>query len=141
MKLPSKPAPPAADWQLQLINIVFLLLLFFVSNGTISNIRDVTIELPRTVATEGSGPVGDAAHLDADNNLRFQGAPATADSIARMWFAEDGTTPARSRRAPFQIVADRRLAASVLLARLQEFRAAGFENLGIVTLREFGDAP
>ncbi len=137
MKLrPQSPRSPA-DWQLQLINIVFLLLLFFVTNGTISNIQDVSIELPSTVATAGSAPVGDAAHIDAAGILKFKGKAVTAADIASLWFADDGHSPA----APFQIVADKRLPAVNLLRRLQEFKSAGFENLSIITLRDFGHAP
>ena len=141
MRLPPQPATPPADWQLQLINIVFLLLLFFVTNGTISNIQDMTIELPSTVATAGGGGVGDAAHIDAKGVLKFKGKPATAPGIAAIWFAAEGTSPPRSHRAPFQIVADKRLPATSLLIRLQEFKAAGFENLSIITIRDFGHAP
>lgn len=141
MKLaPQTPRPPA-DWQLQLINIVFLLLLFFVTNGTISNIQDMSIELPSTVATAGSAPVGDAAHIDAAGILKFKGKAATAADIASLWFADDGQSPKHSPAAPFQIVADKRLPAVNLLRRLQEFKSAGFENLSIVTLRDFGHAP
>lgn len=141
MKLAPQPARAPADWQLQLINIVFLLLLFFVSNGTISNIQDMTIELPSTVATAGSGQVGDAAHIDAQGVLKFKGKEATAAAIAATWFADDGKTPPRSHRAPFQIVADKRLAATSLVTRLREFKDAGFENLSIVTIREVTGAP
>lgn len=141
MKLPAQPARPPADWQLQLINIVFLLLLFFVSNGTISNIQDMTIELPSTVATAGGGQVGDAAHIDAGGTLKFKGLTATAAGIAAMWFADDGKTPPRPRHAPLQIVADKRLPAASLLVRLREFKEAGFDNLSIVTIREFSGEP
>ena len=141
MKLHAQPKRPPADWQLQLINIVFLLLLFFVSNGTISNIQDMTIELPATVATAGGGQVGDAAHIDAAGVLKFKGLTASAAGIAAIWFANDGNTPPRPNHAPFQIVADKRLPALSLLARLREFKEAGFDNLGIVTIREFSGAP
>lgn len=141
MKLPAQPAKPPADWQLQLINIVFLLLLFFVSNGTISNIQDMTIELPTTVATAGGGQVGDAAHIDQAGTLKFKGRVESAAAIAAIWFADDGKSARRSPHAPFQIVADRRLPASSLLVRLREFKEAGFDNLGIVTIREFPGAP
>ena len=107
------------------------------ANGTISNIQDVSIELPSTVATAGSAPVGDAAHIDAAGILKFKGKAVTAADIASLWFADDGHSPA----APFQIVADKRLPAVNLLRRLQEFKSAGFENLSIITLRDFGHAP
>lgn len=129
-----------SNWQLQLINIVFLLLLFFVTNGTISNIRDTRIELPVSVAVEGSAPVGDAAYVDAEGNLSFRGARHRPAEIARLWSEGDGSGIARSLAAPFQVLVDRRLEARKLIGVLQEFRAAGFENLSLVTLRETGHA-
>ena len=63
MRLPPTTARNKANWQLQLINIVFLLLLFFVANGTVSNIRATRIELPVSMSVTGTAPVGDAAYL------------------------------------------------------------------------------
>ena len=140
MRLPRPRPRKIADWQLQLINIVFLLLLFFVTNGTISNIRDTRIQLPVSVAVEGSSPVGDAAYLDDQGGLTFRGDPYSAADIARLWRVGSAGSEPRSLAAPFQVLVDRRLAARQLVSRLQEFRAAGFENIGIVTLREAGDA-
>lgn len=128
------------NWQLQLINIVFLLLLFFVTNGTISNIRDARIELPVSVAVEGAAPVGDAAYVDQQGTISFRSARHKPSEIARLWSDGDGSGIARSLTAPFQVLVDRRLDARKLIAILQEFRAAGFENLSLVTLRETGHA-
>ena len=125
------------DWQLQLINVVFLLLMFFVINGTISNIRDATIELPRTSEETLSGTVSEAAYIDDGGQLMFRGTPSTVPAIAEAWLkggVDRGILP-------FQIIADRRLPAATLLDLLRQFRAAGFENLTLVALRGPGDAP
>ncbi len=57
MKLEARKRKANASWQLQLVNIVFLLLLFFVMNGTISNIQDASIDIPRTVELAAAGTV------------------------------------------------------------------------------------
>jgi biopolymer transport protein ExbD len=140
MRLARSKPRKKADWQLQLINIVFLLLLFFVANGTVSNIRATRIELPVSTAIEGTAPVGDAAYLDDSGALSFRGADLSPTEIARLWREGDGQNPPRSMATPLQLLADRHLAARQLIGTLQEFRAAGFENIRLVTLRETGDA-
>jgi len=129
-----------AEWQLQLINIVFLLLLFFVANGTVSNIRDTRIELPVSKAIEGTAPVGDAAYLNDNGGLSFRGTDRSPVDIAKLWHDGDHQEPPHSMAAPFQLLADRHLAARQLIAMLQKFRAAGFENIILVTVRETGNA-
>jgi len=124
------------DWQLQLVNIVFLLLLFFVADGTLSNIRATRIELPVSTTVAGTAPVGDAAYLDASGSLSFRGAERSPTEIAGLWHDGDNHNPPRSMAAPLQLLADRHLAARALIGRLQQFRAAGFENIHLVTVRE-----
>lgn len=137
MKIGAPPKRPRTDWQLQLINIVFLLLLFFVMNGTIVNIQDPTIELPKSVELGEGGTVSEAAYIDAANRMSFDGRPATAGIIAKAWL--ESARPDR-KAMPLLVLADRRLSAAQLLVRLQELRAAGLFNLSIVTLREPQDA-
>jgi biopolymer transport protein ExbD len=140
MRLPRARPRRSADWQLQLINIVFLLLLFFITNGTISNIRDARIELPVSVAVAESASVGDAAYLDREGELRFRGERHKPEEIARLWSSSEGGTP-HHLAAPFQLLVDRRLDARHLIEVLQALRTAGFLNISVVTLRESGHAP
>ena len=122
----------SSDWVLQLINIVFLLLLFFIVNGTIANIQDPTILPPRAITVTAGKPLGDAAYIDAAGALKFRGVEATPAAIRGLLSAE----AAGSRPTFLQIVADRRLNAAKLVDVLQEFRAEGFENLSLITMRE-----
>lgn len=137
MKISSPRKRKAWDWQLQLINIVFLLLLFFIMNGTISNIQDFRIELPKTSEPTSGGNMTEAAYISDRNILTFRGAPATGRSIAEAWFAED--VPGR-KLAPFLVIADRRLPAVELMERLEEMKAAGLVSLTLVTIREASNA-
>jgi biopolymer transport protein ExbD len=116
---------------------VFLLLLFFVMNGTISNIQDFRIELPKTTELTSGGNVTEAAYISDRNVLTFRGAPATGRSIAEAWLSEDA--PGR-KLAPFLVIADRRLPALDLMARLEEMKAAGLLSLTLVTVREAANA-
>jgi len=136
MKLVARKRKPEAGWQLQFVNIVFLLLLFFVMNGTISNIQDATIELPRTADLAAPGAVSEAAYVSAGNSMSFRGGPATAQSIAAAWLDS-----AAGNAKPLLVIADRNLPAVLLLRRLQELKSAGLFNINLVTLREAPDAP
>lgn len=135
MKLEARKRKANASWQLQLVNIVFLLLLFFVMNGTISNIQDASIDIPRTVELAAAGTVSEAAYVSAGNSLSFQGQPATAKSIAAAWLARSN-----ANAKPFLVVADRHLAAVLLMQRLQDLKEAGILNISLVTVREAPDA-
>lgn len=135
MKLAAPPKKTSSEWVLQLINIVFLLLLFFIVNGTIANIPDPEILPPRTIALTTGKPVGDAAYLDAGGVLKFRGSAMTPEGIRILLRRE---AAAGEQPTFLQIVADRRLNAARLVGVLQDFRAQGFENLSLITLHEPG---
>jgi hypothetical protein len=135
MKLPAPQKIPKVDWQLQFMNVVFLMLMSFLANGTISNIRDSTIEIPFSMLAPAA-TVGDAAYLDAQNVLRFRGSNSTAEHIAMTWLSDRRNLAGEYAPLPFQIVADRHLSGAMLVARLQEFRAAGIANVILITQRE-----
>ena len=135
MRLPAPPKKSSPEWVLQLINIVFLLLLFFIVNGTIAKIQDPTILPPRAITVTTGKPLGDAAYIDASGTLKFRGDAMTPAAIHGLLGRE---AAAGLRPTYLQIVADRRLNAARLVELLQEFRAQGFENLSLVTMREQG---
>ena len=135
MKLPATQKKTSSDWVLQLINIVFLLLLFFIVNGTIANIQDPSILPPRAISVSAGKPLGDAAYIDAAGVLKFRGAAATPASVSAFLRSE---AAADLQPTFLQIVADRRLNAARLVAILQDFRSQGFENLSLITMHEPG---
>ena len=83
--------------------------------------------------------VSDGA-LDERGILSFRGANRSFTQVATLWRDGDGQNPPRSMAAPLQLLADRHLAARRLIGTLQKFRAAGFENIHLVTLRETDNA-
>lgn len=135
MRLAAPPKKASAEWVLQLINIVFLLLLFFIVNGTIANLQETDILPPRGLALNAGKPLGDAAYVGADGTLKFRGSAMSAEGIRILMQREaaSGEVPAF-----LQILADRKLKAARLVAVLQELRAQGFENLSLMTLHEPG---
>ena len=110
-----------------LINIVFLMLIFFLVAGTLSMPIDKEVRLVRTADVEGTAPA-DALVLHADGRMTNRGAEVTsvADFVAAL--PEDMRTRVR-------IVPDRDLPAAILVAQGRALRDAGAEHVVIVTER------
>ena len=133
MRIAAPPKKNSAEWVLQLINIVFLLLLFFIVNGTIASMQEPDILPPRGLVLGTSQPLGDAAYVDADGVVKFRGGAMSPEGIRILLKREaaEGNIPSF-----LQIVAHRNLKAARLVTILQEFRNQGFENLSLITLHE-----
>lgn len=114
----SKPEPTIA-----LINIVFLMLIFFMVAGTLSPPIDPDVKLVDTQELEGQEPAF-AIVLDASGNLRYRGAPI------------DGPEPYLSDlndKTIARVMPDRNSPAPALLSLAQQLKQAGVEKVMIVT--------
>lgn len=135
MHLPPHPAGSPVEPTLALINVVFLLLLFFVVTGTIVYQHDRSILPPTSLLlTPGKAPA-DAIYIDAEGALSFRGQPRDAAEIAQALLAErqdeDGAVP-----RTVQVVADRGLNARALLGIVGDLKDQGLHSLSIVTVRD-----
>ncbi|MEM8576704.1 MAG: biopolymer transporter ExbD [Pseudomonadota bacterium] len=118
-----KPARRAkAEPTIALINIVFLMLVFFMVAGTLSPPIDGSLKLVNTADLEGRAPAY-ALVLTEDGTLRYRGAPAAGPDA---YFAEHG-------RDVVRVMPDRAVPATELLRVARELRAAGAERVLIVT--------
>jgi biopolymer transport protein ExbD len=139
MHLPPHPAGSPVEPTLALINVVFLLLLFFVVTGTIVYQHDRSILPPTSLLlTPGKAPA-DAIYIDAEGSLSFRGEPHDAAGIARVLRADgpaegEGEDGAVARTV--QVVADRSLNARILLGVVRTLRDQGLHSLSIVTVRD-----
>jgi biopolymer transport protein ExbD len=145
VRLPPLPVRTPIEPTLALINVVFLLLLFFVVTGTIVYQHDRSIVPPTSIALHtGKAPI-DAVYVDAEGQLRFRGEAQSAAEIARAMRAgsDPGAGPGADQGAaaiarPIQVVADRQLRAQTLLAVLADLKDQGLQSLSIVTVRDEG---
>jgi biopolymer transport protein ExbD len=145
VRLPPLPVRTPIEPTLALINVVFLLLLFFVVTGTIVYQHDRSIVPPTSIALHtGKAPI-DAVYVDAEGQLRFRGEAQSAAEIARALRADSGQgagqgadQAAAAIVRPIQVVADRRLRAQTLLAVLADLKDQGLQSLSIVTVRDEG---
>jgi biopolymer transport protein ExbD len=122
--LPRPPPRTRAEPTIALINIVFLMLIFFLIAGTLAPPLDPALHLVSVRDLDGTEPP-DALVLSAEGQVRFRG--AAVDPAAYL-----ATLPAEAR-ATVRIVPDRAAPAADLVALGSALRGAGAGKVVIVT--------
>ncbi|MCA0043961.1 ExbD/TolR family protein [Celeribacter litoreus] len=117
-----KPEPTIA-----LINVVFLMLVFFLVAGTLAQPLDRDVTLVRTSGLDADSPP-DALVVRADGAMSYRGAPV--ESLERFLAREVGEGVAEVR-----VVPDRELPAEALVKIGAELRALDVSKVVIVTER------
>lgn len=120
---PPAPRRRARDGALPLINIVFLMLIFFLIAGTVAPPLPRDLTLP-DLASDTAEPPPDALAILADGTTVAGGVPVDPARFA-------ATRPGDVVR----ILPDRTLPADRLLAVARSLRMAGAEEVRIVVLR------
>lgn len=120
----AQPPRARAEPTIALINIVFLMLIFFLIAGSLAPRPDADVALVSLtdITTE---PPSDALIMLADGSLRHAGAALSQDAALAEFSAAE-----RVRLLP-----DRAAPAGALVALAQGLRAAGVAELVIVTER------
>lgn len=109
-----------------LINIVFLMLIFFLVAGTLAAPVDSDLRLVRTARLD-PGSSADALVLHADGRMTSRGSETSAAA-----YVAGLSDEARLR---VRIIPDREVPAAVLVAQGRALRDAGAERVVIVTER------
>lgn len=116
----------STDWVLQFINIVFLLLLYFLVNGSIVEQQQRDIELPMSREPHSGPPPHRALYVDSGGKLTFDGKPLSLDDVSSLLSRmESGAT--------LTVVADRRLPAVALIGTLDQLKQKGQSHFSIIT--------
>lgn len=120
-------AKPQREPTIALINIVFLMLVFFMVAGTLAQPLDPSLTLVQTRDLEGRAPP-DALVLHSDGSIAYRGADQTsaADFISNL---------SEEQRSIVRVVPDRALPAQTLMTLTRELRAAGAQKVMLVTQR------
>ena len=118
---------PAQEPTIALINVVFLMLIFFMVAGALAPPLDGRVTLARTTELEGRPPP-DALVLLADGSLSWRGMPINVTDAAALAEIEDGHPVLR-------VVPDRDLPAARLMEQAAALSAAGVGQLYLVTER------
>ena len=118
---------PQREPTIALINIVFLMLVFFMVAGTLAQPLDPDLKLVETRALEGQAPP-DALVIYPDGRLTYQGA-AQVDAASYVASLSD------EDREIIRLVPDRALPAETLVTLTRDLRAAGAQKGMLVTQR------
>ena len=116
---------------LPLINVVFLLLIFFMLAGQLASTDPFPTEPPRSASEGMTQERRMVVHLGADGRLAFNGAivdeAALRDAVAR-----HGPSPA------VQLKADSRADAPRMVRTMELLRSAGVERVDLLTRLDGG---
>ncbi|TCO74140.1 ExbD/TolR family protein [Rhodovulum euryhalinum] len=124
MRRHAKRAPQEPT--IALINVVFLLLVFFIVAGTLARPLDADLRLVRTAGLDGAAPP-DALVLHPDGRVTHAG--AGIDPAAHVAALDE------TARAVLRVVPDREAPAADLVALGRTLRSAGAGRVVIVTER------
>lgn len=134
---------PPRENTIALINIVFLMLIFFLIAGTLAPPMDGDVALIKTVEAEATAPP-QAIFVTENGEVKYQGNVITADRY--QWAIEDiqqqgdrsGDQPSNdaASASTVKIAADGKLAASKLIAIIGELKTAGAAGISIITERK-----
>lgn len=132
MRLARPPKRSPQESTITLINVVFLMLVFFLIAGTLTPPLDKDVTLISTLQSEQAEPP-DALFVTKDGVMRARGAEVTAPAYVaavrqmELLLPEDPVT--------VKIAADRDLPAERLIAIVGELRDAGASRITVVTER------
>lgn len=136
MHLAKRRKRPKADASLPLINIVFLLLLFFLVAGQVSEQLRDDIEPPTSLLLEKGQPPKKGVFISQTGVVFFNSIRINAIDVAGM--VRDDISKIRAKcltKCPVRIIADHRLEAVLLTQILKKIRRGGAKDLMLVTLK------
>lgn len=137
--LRARKSPPTMDFAVPAINIVFLLLLFFITNGSQVNRPELDVAPPIAELLPGDRLPRPLLAVRPDGTLHLDGqAVSQADLLATI-AARRAAEP--SAFATLNILADRTMPARDLLALMDRLRGGSDMALKLVTRREDRRSP
>ena len=131
MQIPEFRRKKSGDWILQFINIVFLILVFFMIEGVIATPPPLGINPPLVLLSDAASPPQNAVYMSVDGQLNFANKPLTVSEFEALLAQTRG-----SENAPQAIAADRRLPAVLLVKLMSGLQAKALPVLPLITLRE-----
>ncbi|MEP4031252.1 biopolymer transporter ExbD [Roseibium polysiphoniae] len=136
-KLSIAPIKRKSENTISLINIVFLMLIFFLIAGQLAPPLDKTVDL---IDSKDADPLPPPNALVAreDGSLHFRGSPTTIEAFlqeAASLEAVEEDVQSEQAGFPVRLIADRDLAATALIGLVGELQAAGAGKVTVVTMR------
>ena len=119
-----------------LINIVFLLLIFFILTSTFRTVDPIDHQLPEAESSEPGVSVQAVLTVAADGELTIDGAPVARDGLAATFRAA-----VTAEKTTLLIKVAQLATVSMLQEVMDEAKAAGFEQVLLATRRAEPDTP
>ena len=113
-----------------LVNIVFLLLIFFLLAGTLRSPEALEVDPPVAGSGVAPKPTAPTLMLDREGALALDGRQLVAGELSSALLAAAGAPSANSR---VRLLADRRARAEQLLPLLESLAELGFDEVTLVT--------
>lgn len=127
LKSTSEKKPPAEN-MIPLINIVFLILIFFLVASVVRPFSDREVKLAQSTDPKSAGVGTRMAVLRRDGS-KFLGGAAVSDAELQRQFVEWASEPKRG----VTIVADRDMQAAALISVVTQANAAGLADVKLLT--------
>lgn len=115
-----------------LINVVFLILIFFIVAGALRPFSARDIELTKVTRKAADGVAPGRLIIQSDGQLLYRGEAMLATDLQARVAGDDRVDTS----AVFTVVADARVPASMLLTATRALRAAGLKEISVMTERE-----
>ena len=129
MKLPFRPRRPPSDSIVPLINIVFLLLIFYMLTGSLARPELFRIDPPTSKSKTQGAPEPSTILLAADGRLAFGNKAMSLENVRKAVAARFKANP----KIKVEIKADAKVPARHLLLLLDELRNTGVQAVGLTT--------
>lgn len=136
--LATRAKAPAADFSLAIINVVFLLLFFFILTGSIVQPNEMEVRAPFTRNLPLERLPRPLIVISKDNLVFLDGRPTDIDAIVKTINNVDRQSAEKFTQ--INILAEQSLAAKTFLASLDKLRRTGLP-IRIVTVRTRPKAP
>lgn len=127
VRIPRENHKRQMESTISLINVVFLMLIFFLVAGQLAPPADKQVELVETTDAE-SLPPPEALYVRADGTLVFNGQPTDAAS-----YMAAHPLPAENPESTLKLAVDRNLDAARLVEIIDELYGAGAPSIRVVT--------
>lgn len=125
MRLKIKPQKKPLENTIPLINIVFLLLIFFLLAGTVDRDDAKYVKPAETQVETEREQIAGALVIAADGSTTLNDQSVVLSNL----------TPSNGESDPLMVVADKNLSGQILAKTLAALKAQGFEEITLVTVR------
>ena len=136
MKLQSKAREPDDTNMISLINIVFLILIFFLIASIIRPFSAKDIELVKSLSKDKYTRHAQTLVIDKTGNLIINGTPTDPQDLLTMLGKGMVITEGEQGEARLNIIADQSLPSGILLDHLKTIQSLKFASIQLVTERK-----